>query len=173
MGTVYQFFADKNAIVDALVSRYFGAFNEIMDAHVADTNGASWSEIVDDVFDAFVSLYRANPGLLSLWQARHVSLAVLDADIANNERLADDLRTILVSRQRVRDNADLSRACRVAVEMTDALLDLAFRRDPRGDSKLIAEAKRVQNLYLDDTIRRLQPPARATRPSRISEGEQA
>lgn len=164
VGTVYQFFADKNAIVDALAYRYLGVFNEIMDARVADRRRASWSDVVDDAFDAFVSLYRANPGLLSLWQARHISSSAFDADIANNERLADGLRVILVSREQMKDNADLARACRVAVATVDALLDLAFRTNPHGDPKLIAEAKRMQKLYLADTIGRLRRPAGSARP---------
>lgn len=162
VGTVYQFFPDKSAIVDALIYRYLGAFNEIMDLRVADT-GRTWDAVIDDAFDAFVSLYRANPALLSLWQARHVSSSALDADFANNERLADGLRAILVSREQVKDNADLVRACRVAVATADALLDLAFRKDRHGDPKLIAEAKRIQRLYLTDTVRRLRRPAGAAR----------
>lgn len=173
VGTVYQFFADKNAIVDALVLRYLGAINQIMDVRASDTKRTSWTDVVDDVLDGFVALYRANPGLLSLWQARHLSSSALDADIANNERLADGLRAILISRENAKDNADLARACRVVVETADALLDLAFREKPDGDPKLIAEAKRIQKLYLNDTIWRLQRPAGSARAKSSREGGQA
>jgi len=170
---VYQFFADKNAIVDALVFRYLGAINEIMDVRASDPKRTSWIDVVDDVLDGFVALYRSNPGLLSLWQARHLSSSALDADIANNERLADGLRAILISREKAKDNADLARACRVVVETADALLDLAFRETPDGDPKLIAEAKRIQKLYLNDTIRRLQRPAGSARANSSRQGGQA
>jgi hypothetical protein len=40
------------------------------------------------------------------------------------------------------------------VLVADALLQEAFRSDSRGDAELIAEAKRVLRLYLDDLMAR-------------------
>lgn len=42
----------------------------------------------------------------------------------------------------------LDRALLVAVEAADAVLKLAFRADPAGDPRLIAECKQLVHRYL-------------------------
>jgi AcrR family transcriptional regulator len=167
VGTIYQFFADKDAVVDALARRYIAEFDAMIELLVADAESRRWDDVVDTVFDAAVEVYRSRPGYLALWIGRHLSPALQQADDANNAAIADGLRRILVAQHHLPDDDALARVCQVAVHSSDALLQLAFRLDPRGDEAILGEARRLQRLYLGDLMSRSAseeaPPGRAPR----------
>lgn len=154
IGTVYQFFADKNAIVDALALRYLGEFEELMVGLVERSQESHWSDLVDIIFDAFVEHYRARPGYVALWLGRHLSPEVQVADDANNELLALGLRSIIAEQEGLPEDEDLLRRCMVGIHVGDAMLQLAFRLSPEGDPKVIAEAKDLERLYLSEFVTR-------------------
>jgi AcrR family transcriptional regulator len=154
IGTVYQFFADKNGIVDALALRYIAEFDDLMLQLVASSLESHWSDLVDTVFDAFVDQYRSNPGYLTLWLGRHLSSDVRLADDANNDMLAVGLRSIIAAQENLPEDDDLLRCCRVGIHIGDAMLQMAFRLSPQGDPQIIAEAKHLERLYLSEFISR-------------------
>ena len=152
VGSIYQFFVDKSGVVDALARRYIGEFDEMIELLVADAEARRWDDVVDTVIDAAIGMYRSRPGYLALWIGRHLSPELLQADEANNAAIADGLRRILVAQHGLADDERLTRVCQVAVQTTDALLQLAFRLDPQGDEAILGELRRLQRLYLDDLI---------------------
>lgn len=162
VGTFYQFFPDKQAIIDVIARRYMDQFALVMEELVVQALEVPWFDLIDTVLDAFIEMYRANPGYLAIWLGRHLSPELLEADEHNNELLAEGLRQILVVQAGIDDSDELARIARVAVFVGDALLQLAFRTTPGGDAGIIAEAKRIARLYLDDIVARPQaPPPRA------------
>lgn len=150
VGSIYQFFADKAGVVDALARRYIGEFDEMIEVLVADAESRSWDDVVDTVIGSAVAMYRDRPGYVALWTGRHLSPELQQADEANNAAIADGLRRILIAQHGLPDDERLARVCQVAVHTTDALLQLAFRLDPAGDEAILAEARRLHHLYLDD-----------------------
>lgn len=154
VGTIYQFFADKAAVVDALARRYIAEFDAMIELLVADAESRRWDDVVETVLGAAIEMYRSKPGYLALWIGRHLSPELQQVDEANNAAIAEGLRRILIVQFDLPDTPDLQRACEVAVHTSDALLQLAFRRDPRGDDAILAEARRLQRLYFADVIAR-------------------
>ncbi len=152
VGSIYQFFADKAGVVDALARRYIGEFDEMIELLVADAESRRWDDVVDTVIGAAVAMYRDRPGYVALWTGRHLSPELQQADEANNAAIADGLRRILMAQHGLPDDERLARVCQVAVLTTDALLQLAFRLDPVGDEAILAELRRLHHLYLDDLI---------------------
>jgi len=152
VGTIYQFFADKSAVVDALARSYIGEFDAMIELLVADAESREWDDVVDTVLDAAIEMYRSRPGYLAIWIGRHLSPELQQADAANNAAIAAGLRRIVVAQHGLPDDEHLARACQVAVQTTDALLQLAFRLDPEGDAAILTEARRLQRLYLSDLI---------------------
>jgi AcrR family transcriptional regulator len=153
VGTIYQFFPDKGAVVDALARRYIAEFEDMIAALVEQAEHERWDDVVETVVSGAIAMYRSHPGYLAIWTGRHLSPELQRADDANNAAIATGLRRILVAQCGLADDADLARACRVAVHTTDALLQLAFRVDPEGDEAILNEAHRLQRLYLADLIR--------------------
>jgi len=152
VGTIYQFFTDKSAVVDALARRYIAEFDEMIEALVEAAENETWDDVVEVVIESAIAMYRSRPGYLAIWTGRHLSLELQQVDDANNAAIAAGLRRILVAQHGLADDELLARRCRVAVQTTDALLQLAFRLDPAGDEVILDEAKRLQRLYLHDMI---------------------
>jgi AcrR family transcriptional regulator len=148
VGSIYQFFPDKAAVVDALAGTYIGQFDAAIEQLVAASQAQLWADPVGTLIDAFTALYRANPGYVALWSGRHVSPELARADEANNAAIAEGVRRILVRQAQLADSADLARAARIAVVVADALLQFAFRQAPDGDEQVLGELKELLRLYL-------------------------
>jgi AcrR family transcriptional regulator len=157
IGTIYQFFPDKDALVDALARRYIAMFDAMIEELVAQAEREQWDDVVGTLVDAAIALYRSHPGYVAIWTGRHLSPALQRADDANNAAIAAGLRRILVAQFDLPDSETLARACQVAVHTTDALLQLAFRLDSEGDEAILDEARQLQRLYLAEVIARSNP----------------
>jgi AcrR family transcriptional regulator len=152
VGSLYQYLPDKEAIVEALAGRYLAEFEGLMGRMVeeARANPSAWDDPVGRLVDAFAARYRERPGYRALWFGRHLNEELRAADRDNKLALAAALRRILVSLGVAHDGEPLEIVARSGVLVADALLQEAFREDARGDARLIAEAKRVLRLYLED-----------------------
>jgi hypothetical protein len=60
----------------------------------------------------------------------------------------EQLGRVLVNGFNVPDEPSLSFALGMAVEIGDALIKNAFRRDPNGDEQVLTEAKEIVRDYL-------------------------
>jgi AcrR family transcriptional regulator len=156
VGSLYQYFPDKRAIVDALAARYLDEFEGLMDEMAERAAGERWQadDLVDRLIDAYADRYRREPGYRALWFGRHLSEELRQADRQNKAALADGVRRILTGTRAVRDSKGLRTACFAAVLTADALLVEAFQQDPKGEPALLGEAKRILRCHLADVVSR-------------------
>jgi AcrR family transcriptional regulator len=155
VGSLYQYFPDKGAIVDALAERYLDEFEGLMESLAEQALTRDWGDdLVDRMIDAFADRYRREAGYRALWFGRHLSAELREADRRNKLTLADGVRRILVDSGTVRDVKGVRTACRAAVLTADALLVEAFKDDPRGEPALLREAKRILRCHLADVVDR-------------------
>jgi AcrR family transcriptional regulator len=148
VGSIYQFFPDKAAVVDALAGTYIEQFDAAIEHLVARSDAERWTDPVGTLVDAFADLYRANPGYVALWSGRHLSPELARADEANNAAIADGVRRILIRQVPLPDGEALVLESRVAVAVADALLQFAFREGAAGDEAVLDELKALLRLYL-------------------------
>ncbi|MFF4085155.1 TetR/AcrR family transcriptional regulator [Streptomyces sp. NPDC001777] len=153
IGTLYQFFSDKEGLIGALAARNLETFLERVAARLEHEKPEDVSGLVDATVDEFVTMRRTITGFgvvdFGAVGQDHTLEPVLD----NNTAVAERLRALTATLTGVRGDADLEITVRVALECADSVLQLAFRTDPQGDSQLIAECKRVLNGYLNGRIR--------------------
>jgi AcrR family transcriptional regulator len=161
VGSLYQYFPDKGAIVDAVAHRYLGDFENLMEELAAQAAPGRWEDPVGTLIDAFAERYAARPGYRALWLGRHLSEELRAADHRNKEVLADGVRRILVAGGVVADGTGVATAARAAVLAADALLQEAFRLDAQGDPDLLDEAKHLLRAYLGSSATRFPPPHHA------------
>jgi AcrR family transcriptional regulator len=154
VGSIYQFFPDKAAVVDALAHGYIAEFDAAIAVLVASAqdaaDAAGWADPVGRLVDEFAGLYRSRPGYVALWSGRHLSPELARADEANNLAIAAGVRRILVARAILPDGPDLDRVAQVAVRVADALLQFAFASAAGGDPLILQELKTLMRLYLAD-----------------------
>ena len=91
------------------------------------------------------------PGEHPAW-VRQV-LHLLDDERDNNGVIVEQLAALLVERFGITSGARLEFALNIAVETADALIKMAFRRDPDGDPLVIDEAKALIREYLHRHVR--------------------
>ena len=148
VASLYQYFADKDDILLALVERDI----EQMDHQVAADLGAldllSVASIVRTTMNAFVTVYRERPAFVEIWLRGRTNQAIKEYGRAHNKQVAHDLHALatdlgLVTAEGTRQIAE------IAVEMGDRLFQLAFESDLHGDPTVLGEAVKVVTTYLE------------------------
>jgi AcrR family transcriptional regulator len=148
IGSVYQFFPDKRAIVQALTLRNMEAYLQRLAGRFETGTFAHWWDGVDAGIDEYIAMHRTVPGFRTLHFGDVVDVHLLDEDRDNNAVTAEQLARLLVDQFGVQDGPRLRFALEIAVEAADALIKLAFRRDPDGDDAVLSEAKALIREYL-------------------------
>ncbi|MEU4642632.1 TetR family transcriptional regulator [Micromonospora sp. NPDC023814] len=161
IGSVYQFFPDKRAIVQALTLRTMESYLQRLDERFASDDMTHWWDGVDAGIDEYITMHRTVPGFRTLHFGDVVDLHLLDEQRDNNGVIADQLARVLGERFGLTDVPDLRFHLEIAVETADALIKLAFRRQPEGDERVLAEAKALIREYLH---RQVDAPADAGQP---------
>ena len=148
IGSVYQFFPDKRAIVLALAQRNIESYVERLSGKISSGELTHWWDAVDAAMDEFIDMNRSTPGFRTLRFGDVVDRNLLDADRDNDAVLTEQLGKVLVGAFGVPENDRLLFSLAIAVEMADGLIKLAFRRDPDGDDQVLSEAKKIVKEYL-------------------------
>lgn len=150
VGSIYQFFGDKGAVIDAVARAYLVESDAAIEqlVHAAETGEGDWSDPVGRMLDTFISLYRAHPGYVALWSGRHMSAEVALVDEANTELIVSGVQRILTAQAGVSPGPELDLAAHVAVRTANGLMNYAFTRSSSGDDAVLAELMRLLRQYL-------------------------
>jgi AcrR family transcriptional regulator len=153
IGSVYQFFPDKRAIVQALTMRNLEAYLQRLSQRIAEERFTHWWDAVDAAIDEYISMHRTTPGFRTLHFGDVVDIHLLDEERDNNAVIVEQLAALLVEQFDLIPGVRLEFALNIAVETADALIKMAFRRDPSGDPLVIDEAKALIREYLHRHVR--------------------
>jgi AcrR family transcriptional regulator len=150
VGSIYQFFGDKGAVIDAVARAYLSESDAAIEAlvHAAETGEGDWSDPVGRMLDVFVGLYRLHPGYVALWSGRHMSAEVARVDEANSQLIAAGVQRIVVAQAGLPEGPGLELATQVAVRAATGLLHYAFTRSASGDEAVLNELRNLLRLYL-------------------------
>lgn len=148
VGSLYQFFPDRRALLQALAVRSFTRFSDALDTALAADPPADWRAAVDLVVREYVAFTRAEPGMRVLSFGGPIDSQLLASDQDNNAVVAARLEQVLLAvTPGVRPSEQLGLTVRVAVEAADAVLALAFQYDRDGDPRVVAEASALLTAY--------------------------
>ncbi|MCU1636754.1 MAG: TetR family transcriptional regulator [Cryobacterium sp.] len=148
IGTVYRYYPDRVAVLQALRERAIARFRMRVAEELTISEPETWWDAVDCAVTAFVTLYRSEPGF------RIMHFADRERSPINNETdlvsgfFARRLAGALAEEFGLPGGVNLIFHLEVAVEMADALLSRAFYSDPQGDDRFISECRRVVHDYL-------------------------
>jgi AcrR family transcriptional regulator len=148
VGSLYQYFSDKEDVLLALAQRDM----EEMDAQVAADLGEvellSVESLVRTTMLAFVSVYQRRRTFVEIYLRGRGNAAVRRFGREHNERVALMLQEYAVA-------AGLATAAltptmaRLAVEVGDRVFQLAYETDTEGDRVLIEEGITLVTAYLE------------------------
>jgi AcrR family transcriptional regulator len=147
IGSVYRFFGNKRAMVDALAERNLERYTERVTHRLAEAGGeGGWRTAMDAMLDEYLDMKRRAPGFSFVDFGNQIPVGTRHAE--PNHRVADrlmDLLSVYLDRE---PDEDLRRTFLIAVETADTLVHLAFRVAPEGDEKIIEEMRELLRAYL-------------------------
>jgi AcrR family transcriptional regulator len=144
-GAFYNFFASPEGVMETLALRVIDDLKKMTDELVTRPFD-SWEQASDAVIETYLVFYR-NPAVRQLWLRDHMSTRAAEADQHLNTYISQRLRELFERVTDGRIDTDPVR-WRVAVELFDYVLRLAFRYDPAGNPAVIHEAKIALRSYL-------------------------
>ncbi|PBB34276.1 MULTISPECIES: TetR/AcrR family transcriptional regulator [unclassified Mesorhizobium] len=144
IGSLYQFFPDKRAIVWALAERYTAESQTCISAALKDVSDAeglkrAFSELVDIYYGMFL----AEPVMRDIWSGTQADKALRELELADSRANARFLVAVL---KRLRPGADtvaMETAALLVWQMGEAVMRLAISVDREEGDRLVAAYKRM------------------------------
>lgn len=147
IGSVYQFFPDKQAVIRALMLRNLEVYLDRLSARLEHATCEHWWDVLDLGIDEYAAMHREIPGFRTL-HIGQIAEPSQDGEQDSTAVIAERLVGLMVERFGFEERAELRFAMTIAVEVSHALVRRAFRRDPQGDPALLAECVIMIREYL-------------------------
>ncbi|HXD68048.1 MAG TPA: TetR/AcrR family transcriptional regulator [Solirubrobacteraceae bacterium] len=148
VGSVYRYFPDKEAIVEALATRYWSEFAELVASVAAHDEGSPMPDPAGGLLEALAAGFRGRPGFLALWYGGLRTERIRDATRPTREAIAASVERILAVHWPEAPARDRAAAARMVVVAGDGLLREAFRTSRRGDAQLLSESRLMLAAYV-------------------------
>ena len=133
IGTVYRYFPDRIAVLQALGARNLErALSRVTD-EAANVKHDDWMTALHASMDILIEAFRNEPGFRSLRVGDVIDLRPAPNEIPFKSILATALLDSLIARFDVPDNDEVRFAFETSIEISDALAARAFARNPDGD----------------------------------------
>jgi AcrR family transcriptional regulator len=147
VASVYQYFADRDAILLALVERDTAEMDEQVRVDLGELTLVSVATLVETTMRAYTSVYARRPDFLEIWVRGRTNAAVHDFGRQHNRRTAAELRDFAIGAGLTTPDIPVA-ATELAVEVGDRVFQLAYETDREGDSFLIDQGIAMVTAYL-------------------------
>ena len=137
IGTVYRYFPDRIALLQALGARNLERVLTRSSDEIFNPAHADWLTALSASFGVLVDAYRNEPGFRGLRVGDVIDLRPAPNERTYNSIVSDRLLDGLVSRFGVPDSPEVRFLFETAIEVSDSLATRAFARDPQGDEKFL------------------------------------
>ncbi|TGK11021.1 TetR/AcrR family transcriptional regulator [Leptospira stimsonii] len=149
IGSLYQYFPNKHAVLNAVGQRHLERVNLMLsEIFQSDLSGSNWEDLIDLVIDSFANFYLTEPGFAPLWSSMKQDPELIEIDRENNLKISENVSRILSQFQvNPSENKIISR---IVVEVTDAILNRWIReqKDKEFSNRMIIELKIILKSYL-------------------------
>ena len=149
--SLYRFFADRDEILDQLVTRHLAALDARAVAAERTWQITSVRDVIDRELDLHVAYFKEHPSAARLWLSGRSSPAVVTQVRQRAQVLAERLRQVLVAANFAPSDTD-PRVLMLVVELGDRILDLAFRDRSDPDPVIIELGRTTLNSYARDAL---------------------
>ena len=148
-GTLYQFFANKQAIAEALAARYLERLPEThrVAFDVASAHGPL-AELISHVVDPFIALHQKGPGLEALWTGSVISDELTASVDGLKQHVEKSLAALFRARCPGVNRAEINRAAATSVQLIKSFLRIAVTGTPKQQKEGANELKTVLFRYL-------------------------
>lgn len=149
IGTVYRYFPDRIAVLQALAARNLERTLAQVAQEIGEPKHTNWLDALSAGFGVVVEAFRNEPGFRSLRVGDVIDLQPNPNDRTYNSIVSETLLAALAERFDLPVTDETSFAFEVAIEISDALASRAFTFDSNGEEAfLIAGRDAVYGLLV-------------------------
>jgi AcrR family transcriptional regulator len=146
VGTVYDYFPNKEAILEALLERYQRRLEAAL-LGALSTVDDDLDTLITAGVQAYAHFYETEPGYAALWLGAQVSAPLLEAGAAWGREFAALAGPLLIARAGLSDT-EAARVALALVHAVSAVVTLALGQSPAEREKLVGEAVRMARAYV-------------------------
>jgi AcrR family transcriptional regulator len=150
IGTVYRYFPDRIALLQALAARNLDRVLVGVTAEIESEDHSDWVTALSASFAVFVGAFRTEPGFRSIRGGDVLDIRPRPDSRTNNSVVAEKILTALVNRFQLPVNDRTSFIFECAIEASDALAARAFVFDPAGDQAFLEAGREIVYSLLVD-----------------------
>lgn len=142
-GSLYQYFANKPAIVEALGRRFLAHLAEAHESGLFDPGLAALPlrELVDRVVDPLVAFNLAHPAAKALLAGADVSPELAAATVELHAALCDQVEMLIAERVPARSPADNELAATVSIQVFNGVLPSIVTAGAEERPRVVRELK--------------------------------
>lgn len=152
VASLYQYFADKEAVLLAICERDMAEMDAQVAGDLAALEELSVPALVETTMRAYVTVYHRRPAFMQIWVRGRTNPAIHEMGRQHNRQTA---RTLLelgleagLIEARDHSESELTAIAELAVETGDRAFQLAFETDVHGDPFLLDQAVELVSGYL-------------------------
>ncbi len=143
IGTVYRYFPDRIAVLQALAARNLERVLEKTTNEILDPKNETWASALKAASAVLIDAHRTEAGFSGLRFGDVLDLRPASLDRTFNSIVSDRIVDALVERFGFTDSPEFRFRFETAVEISDALATRAFARDPQGDEAFLQVSRDV------------------------------
>ena len=150
IGTVYRYFPDRVAVLQAVAARNLERVTQALRADLAKNAPATVNAALRTALDTLTRFFREEPGFRSLRVGDVLDIRPLAGSRGGNAEIAAVIKDYLHDAHGLRLDSAGRVAIETAVDVVDALLGRAFMHSDRGESTVLSEAHRVSQCIVQE-----------------------
>jgi AcrR family transcriptional regulator len=143
IGTVYRYFPDRIALLQALATRNLDRLLAKMLRDVADSRHSTFGSALGAALETYVNELRTQPGFRALRCGDVLDLRPAPSPTTFTSQIADELLSSAATRFGIDTSAESQFAIQTAIEVTDALGSRAFAREIDGDPAFLDQSRAI------------------------------
>lgn len=148
VATLYQYFADRDAIVTALIDRHISSMDGRIAQALAALRTYSIRSIVETTVAAYRDDYREHPSYVVLWFQGRMSAEIAAFIRARDELLADQFHRFATEAGLLRRDTNRL-VLRLCFELADRFLEVAYRHELHGEDRVVNEGIEMVVFHLE------------------------
>ena len=148
IGTVYRYFPDRIAVLQALGARNLDRVLSKVTEEVAATRHTTWVDALNGAFDALEDAFRSEPGFRSLRVGDVIDLRPAPNDRTYNSIVAEATLDALATRFDLKLDDETRFTFEAVIELFDGLAARAFSRESAGETRFLQVARDASQALL-------------------------
>jgi AcrR family transcriptional regulator len=154
IGSLYQFFSSKDAILGAMANRYLSQTQSVLNKSLLELpSEVDFSELVTNLLETLVKLQEQRPYFLQALGQSRLSPSVNESVGALYDELTDRVLELFQRGMTEPDARLLRLRARICVETFSGILPLALRTRGRERTRVLAEVRDMLVRYLEPSLK--------------------